>query len=173
MLKNSGDETITLDVHKKIRKLPYKELAEEYKQILLRKIQETSRFNPTEIQLPLVVPRNECQEHSILCIDEDDLKKDQESTNPSTLARTETDDGSCISNNAVLLRGRVGLDNPGLFCYLNTGIQCLLSMTKFTDCMLKHFQLGNMENKEASLLIVKLIQTFFSLKSGIVKPIPL
>ena len=167
-LKKFDDEKITLDINKKLKKLNYVKLAEEHHKFLLQG-DETSRIDPTDIKLPLIMPRNECQENIFPNLSDEDLKKDSLSTNhTSSLNQTESE--SNFSNSIRFQRGRVGFDNPGLFCYLNAGIQCLLSMTHFIDLMIRQSCVKSLEGKEACTLIIKLIKTVFSMRSGVVKP---
>lgn len=167
-MKNFDDEKITLDINKKLKKLNYVKLAEEHHKFLLQG-DETSRIDPTDIKLPLIMPRNECQENIFPNLSDEDLKKDSLSTNhTSSLNQTESE--SNFSNSIRFQRGRVGFDNPGLFCYLNAGIQCLLSMTHFIDLMIRQSCVKSLEGKEACTLIIKLIKTVFSMRSGVVKP---
>jgi ubiquitin C-terminal hydrolase len=166
--KSIEDETITLDVNKKLKKMKYKEIAHEYAQRLLGEM-DTYRINPTDIHLPNAIVRNECIDQEKIIIDEEDLKKDSSSTNYTSIVYTDSNSSS-LSCNLRLESGRVGLENPGLFCYLNSGIQCLLSITHLVEYTLRQFQSGNLEGKELSSLMAKLMKMVFSMKSGVIKP---
>lgn len=170
LLKVPEEETISIDINSKLKRGNYLLQANEFAKALLME-QETSRMNPTEICLPSAIGRNEDQEVLASYGDDEDLKKESTSTNFSSNTYSESD-GSIFSGSMRLQRGRVGLENPGLFCYMNSGLQCLLSINNLVDCMLKLKTMGCLENKEASLLFAKLIQTIFSIRSGVVKPTP-
>ena len=170
-LNDSDSETITLDANKKLTKLDFLSIAEEHKKLLLNQCQETSRFDPVDLQLPETVPRNETVVNLVLNTDHSDIKKESESTGQTTVGLTESENSH--SKPMRGLQGRVGLANPGLFCYMNAGLQCLLSMPLFIDCMVKEFHSGNLDHKEASSLVVKLIMSISLMKAGVVKPAPL
>ncbi|OMJ88161.1 hypothetical protein SteCoe_9980 [Stentor coeruleus] len=170
-VKTQEDETITLDINKKLRKMKYLDLAKGSAERLLQD-QLTERIDPTDLHLPNVIPRNEAQSIVISARDDEDLKKDSVSTNFSSITQTDSD-CSNLSSSLRLQSGRVGLENPGLFCYLNSGIQCLLSINPFVECMFKLQCMGILDTKEVSLLISKLIKSVFSMRCGTVKPSPL
>lgn len=170
-LKSPEDETINLEVNRKLKKLDFLALAESHKALVFGS-QETSRFDPTDIHLPSMIPRNEHVERFELATEVEDLLKESESTGPTTAGMTESDSSNFLSS-IRLLRGRVGLENPGLYCYLNASLQCLLSITRFNELMIHEFSLGKFIDKEASELVAKLIISVFSMRSGVVKPTPL
>lgn len=168
-VKCCEDETIFPSIHKKLIKLTH--LAEEHMSLLMP-CQETSRADPTEIHLPLVIPRNDYFENPEIDAVEIGSQKDGISTNFSSIANLSSEGSVFGSINPH--RGRVGLENPGLYCYLNSGIQCLLSVPQFVQIMLKIKQLGMLDDKKLSLLLATLIQTFFEVKNGwILKTAPL
>ena len=168
-LKIIEDETIFPTIHKKLAKLAY--LAEEHMSLLLPS-QETSRLNPTELHLPLSIPRNENFDNPETDILDLSLQRDGISTNFSS-ATHQSSEGS-IFGTLNLHRGKVGLENPGLYCYLNSGIQCLLSLTTFVQIMIKIKQLMMLDNKVLTLLLTGLVQAFFEVKNGwVLKTAPL
>ena len=160
LLKCKDEEAIFPSIHKKLVKLVG--LVEEHKKLLEFDI-ETDRADPTCIQLPGQVPRNECSVHVPEQVDDSDLK-DVISTNYSSIGQVSSE-GSMFGS-VRMHRGKVGLENPGLFCYMNSGIQCLLSINYFVQSMLKLKQLGMLEDKQVCLLLADLIQTFFQVKNG-------
>lgn len=168
-LKISEDETIFPTIHKKLEKLAY--LAEEHMNLLLPS-QETSRLNPTELHLPLIIPRNENFDNLDISILDMSSQKDGISTNFSSATNISLD-GS-IFGTINFHHGKVGLENPGLYCYLNSGIQCLLSLTTFVQVMIKIKQLTMLDEKKLTLLLTTLVQTFFEVKNGwVLKTAPL
>ena len=160
LLKSQDEEAIFPSIHKKLVKLVG--LVEEHKKLISFDL-ETDRTDPTCIRLPGLVPRNECSVHVPEQVDESELK-DVISTNYSSIGQISSE-GSMFGS-VRMHRGKVGLENPGLFCYMNSGIQCLLSINYFVQSMLKLKQLGMLEDKEICLLLADLIQTFFQVKNG-------
>lgn len=168
-VKCCEDETIFPNIHKKLMKLTH--LADEHMGLLMPS-QETSRADPTELHLPLIIPRNDYFENPEIDAVELSSQKDGISTNFSSIANLSSEGSIFGSINPH--RGRVGLENPGLYCYLNSGIQCLLSITQFVQIILKIKQIGMLDDKKLALLLATLIQTFFEVKNGwILKTAPL
>lgn len=74
-------------------------------------------------------------------------------------------------NAPTLRRGKVGLENPGFFCYLNSGLQCLLSINSFRDYF---FQIEFNSNKFIySELISDITKSIFKLNKGTLRPLKL
>ena len=170
-LNDSDSETIPLEINKKLKKLDFLSITEDHKKMILSQCQKTSRFDPLDLQLPEEVPRNDSIPISIANSYRSSPLKESDSTNHTTAGLSESE--TRLSNPICDLQGRVGLENPGLFCYMNAGMQCLLSMPKFVECMAKEFHSGNLEGKESSSLVVKLIMAISKMKAGVVKPAPL
>ena len=160
LLKCEDEEAIFPSIHKKLVKLVG--LVDEHKKLLLVDI-ETDRADPTDIHLPGQVARNECSIANPDPLD-DSEHKDGISTNYSSMGQISSE-GSMFGS-VRMHRGKVGLENPGLFCYMNSGIQCLLSINYFVQSMIKLKQVGMLEDKEVCLLLADLIQTFFQVKNG-------
>jgi hypothetical protein len=77
-------------------------------------------------------------------------------------------------NRGKMFRGIVGLENPGLFCYLNTGIQICISIERFRNYFLKQ-QYDDIQNEKFKLyctLFHKLFMAAFSRDKGVITPLP-
>ncbi|CAG9329694.1 unnamed protein product [Blepharisma stoltei] len=96
-----------------------------------------------------------------------------EPSHPDTIVSTGENSGLQHTNsldcNAPTLRnGKVGLENPGFFCYMNSALQCLMSITPFRDFF---YQLELTSNKLVfTELISELTKSIFKLEKGAVRP---
>ncbi|CAG9333084.1 unnamed protein product [Blepharisma stoltei] len=74
-------------------------------------------------------------------------------------------------NAPTLRRGKVGLENPGFFCYMNAGMQCLMSIVPFRDYF---YQIEFSTNKFVyAELVSELTKSIFRLNKGVVRPVRL
>mmetsp|Transcript_13224 Transcript_13224/g.24767 ORF Transcript_13224/g.24767 Transcript_13224/m.24767 type:complete len:432 (+) Transcript_13224:160-1455(+) len=72
-------------------------------------------------------------------------------------------------------KGLVGLRNPHYFCYMNSALQGLLSITAFRDYFLyrRYEAVTNASEKPLSNLLASLTTAIFKLDEGIITPKPL
>jgi len=92
---------------------------------------------------------------------------DQESINKCS---TKTSEHCSSGNNQfVKKKGKVGLENPGFFCYMNSGLQCILSAEGLQQFFIENqFPSGKFP---VSFLASKLFTSVFELNSGRLRPV--
>ena len=100
--------------------------------------------------------------------------RNTDSTNPTSNGTPmETEDSTHgILKSGNLLTGKIGLENPSLYCYMNTGIQLLFSVGPLVNFLAKMPEKG-FKGKSTSNLFGKLVKKACKMKSGVIKTKPI
>ena len=103
----------------------------------------------------------------------EDLEREIGSKDDKSTERIEQNTDEKEAQDLSRTKGIVGFENPGLFCYLNTGIQICISIERFRNYFLqqKYEDIHNDKFKLYCSLFHKLFMAAFSRDKGVITPL--